>query len=60
MARITIGGGMGPEKRKTAFLVQLRDIGYNPGLWGVASCTIRAYGLVMHVGVAGNAFAFGL
>jgi len=54
-----IGSNMGADQREPASLMNLRDIVNDPGIGRMTPGAIISHRLVMHIGVAGNAFCPG-
>lgn len=54
-----VGGLMGSGKRKTAFPMNVRDVGYHPVDGAVAPGTIGPHSLVVNIGVAIHALFSG-
>ena len=52
MAVLAIGSIVGAQQRKTAKLVDLGDIGHDPGIGRMASFALKPNGLLVHVGMA--------
>ncbi len=59
MALLAIGHDMRPHQGETAPLVHACEILYDPGFRGMAPAAIRAYGLVVHVGMAIDTLGLG-
>lgn len=51
MALLAIGFMVGTNQRKSAQLVNLCNIVNQPGIWVVASGTIKAYGVFVKIGM---------
>ena len=58
MTKGTISCPVGPQERKPAALMHIRNVFNDPGFGGMTSCTIRAHRLVMHIGMTINTGSF--
>src|SRR5512137_2694944 len=56
MALLATGCDVGAQQRKPALLVYIHNIRDHPGIRGVAPLACKAYGLLMHIGMARHAF----
>lgn len=59
MAGCTVGGVVGTQEWEAAALVKLCNVLHDPGFGGMAPSAVRPNRLVVHIGMAGDAFGFG-